>query len=70
MLSNVKSIVSDPDKGVQVARSFVMVQITPNFNQYAVVVKGWPDLCIESYGERGHARSSMGLELNCFDGVV
>jgi enamine deaminase RidA (YjgF/YER057c/UK114 family) len=60
MLTNVKSIIGDLDKVTHVVKIFGMVQATPDFNGYA-----------QLYGEAGkHARSSMGVGRNPFDGVV
>ena len=71
MLTNVKSIIGDLDKIVHVVKIFGMVQATPEFNQYAQVVNGCSDLLVELFGEAGkHARSSMGVGRNPFDGVV
>ena len=48
-----------------------MVQATPQFNDYAKIVNGCSDLLVELYGEAGkHARSSMGVTRNPFDGVI
>jgi enamine deaminase RidA (YjgF/YER057c/UK114 family) len=71
MLTNVKSIIGDLDKVTHVVRVFGMVQATPEFNGYAQVVNGCSDLLVELYGEAGkHARSSMGVTRNPFDGVI
>ncbi len=71
MLTNVKSIVGDLDKVVHVVKILGMVQATPDFNQYAQVVNGCSDLLVELYGDAGrHARTSMGVGRNPFDGVV
>jgi enamine deaminase RidA (YjgF/YER057c/UK114 family) len=71
MLTNVKSIVGDLDKVTHVVKVLGMVQSTPEFNQYAQVVNGCSDLLVELYGDAGrHARSSMGVTRNAFDGVV
>ena len=71
MLTNVKSIVGDLDKVVHVVKVLGMVQATPEFNQYAQVVNGCSDLLVELYGDAGrHARTSMGVGRNPFDGVV
>ena len=71
ILTNVKSVIGDLDKVVHVAKVFGMVQATPEFNQYAQVVNGCSDLLMELYGEAGrHARTSMGVARNPFDGVV
>lgn len=71
MLTNVKSIIGDLDKIVHVVKIFGMVQATPDFNQYAQVVNGCSDLLVELFGEAGkHARSSMGVGRNPFDGAV
>ena len=71
MLTNVKSIIGDLDKIVHVVKVFGMVQATPDFNQYAQVVNGCSDLLVELFGDAGkHARSSMGVGRNPFDGVV
>ncbi|MDA1036643.1 MAG: RidA family protein [Chloroflexi bacterium] len=71
MLTNVKSIIGDLDKIVHVVKILGMVQATPDFNGYAQVVNGCSDLLVELYGEAGkHARSSMGVVRNPFDGVV
>ena len=71
ILTNVKSVVGDLDKVTHVVKVFGMVQSTPDFNQYAQVVNGCSDLLVEIYGEAGkHARTSMGVARNPFDGVV
>jgi len=71
MLTNVKSIIGDLDKITHVVKIFGMVQATADFNQYAQVVNGCSDLLVELYGDAGkHARSSMGVARNPFDGVV
>jgi enamine deaminase RidA (YjgF/YER057c/UK114 family) len=71
MLSNVKSIIGDLDKVTHVVKILGMVQSTPDFNQYAQVVNGCSDLLVELYGENGkHARSSMGVPNNPFNGVI
>jgi enamine deaminase RidA (YjgF/YER057c/UK114 family) len=71
MLTNVKSVVGDLDKVKHVVKVFGMVQATAEFNQYALVVNGCSDLLVELFGENGkHARSSMGVTRNPFDGVV
>jgi enamine deaminase RidA (YjgF/YER057c/UK114 family) len=71
MLTNVKSIIGDLDKVTHVVKISGMVQATPDFNGYAQVVNGCSDLLVELYGEAGkHARSSMGVGRNPFDGVV
>jgi enamine deaminase RidA (YjgF/YER057c/UK114 family) len=71
MLSNVKSLIGDLDKVTHVVKVTGMVQVTPEFNQYALVVNGCSDLLVELYGDRGrHARTSMGVTRNPFDGVV
>ena len=71
MLTNVKSIIGDLDKITHVVKVFGMVQATPEFNGYAQVVNGCSDLLVELYGEAGkHARSSMGVTRNPFDGVI
>tara|TARA_Y100001936_G_scaffold242362_1_gene279515 strand:- start:3755 stop:4240 length:486 start_codon:yes stop_codon:yes gene_type:complete len=71
ILSNVKSIIGDLDKITHVVKIFGMVQATIDFNEYARVVNGCSDLLVELYGENGkHARSSMGVARNPFDGVV
>ena len=71
ILTNVKSVIGDLDRVVHVVKVFGMVQSTPDFNQYAQVVNGCSDLLMELYGEAGrHARSSMGVARNPFDGVV
>ena len=54
ILSNVKSIIGDLDKITLVVKIF-----------------GCSDLLVELYGEAGkHARSSMGVTRNPFDGVI
>ncbi len=71
MLSNLKSIIGDLDKVTHVVKISGMVQAAPDFNQYAQVVNGCSDLLVELYGENGrHARTSMGVTRNAFDGVV
>ena len=71
MLSNVKSIVGDLDKVTHVVKILGMVQAAPDFNQYSQVINGCSDLLVELYGERGrHARTSMGVTRNPYDGVV
>ena len=71
MLTNLKSIIGDLDKVTHVVKIFGMVQAIPDFNQYAQVVNGCSDLLVELYGEAGkHARSSMGVARNPFDGIV
>ena len=71
MLSNVKSIIGDLDKVTHVVKVLGMVQATPDFNGYAQVVNGCSDLLMELYGKAGrHARTSMGVTRNAFDGVV
>jgi enamine deaminase RidA (YjgF/YER057c/UK114 family) len=71
MLTNVKSIVGDLDKVTHVVKVLGMVQSAPEFNQYAQVVNGCSDLLVELYGDNGrHARTSMGVTHNPFDGVV
>jgi enamine deaminase RidA (YjgF/YER057c/UK114 family) len=71
MLTNVKSIIGDLDKITHVVKVFGMVQATPEFNGYAQVVNGCSDLLVELYGEAGkHARTSMGVTRNPFDGVI
>jgi enamine deaminase RidA (YjgF/YER057c/UK114 family) len=71
ILTNVKSIIGDLDKITHVVKVLGMVQATPEFNQYAQVVNGCSDLLVELYGEAGkHARTSMGVTRNPFDGVV
>ena len=71
VLTNVKSLVGDLDKVTHVVKVFGMVQATPDFNQYGQVVNGCSDLLVELYGERGkHARTSMGVSHNPFDGAV
>jgi enamine deaminase RidA (YjgF/YER057c/UK114 family) len=71
MLSNVKSLIGDLDKVKHVVKVFGMVQASPEFNEYARVVNGCSDLLVELYGENGrHARSSMGVTRNPFDGAV
>ncbi len=71
MLSNVKSIIGDLDKVTHVVKVLGMVQATPDFNDYAKVVNGCSDLLMELYGEAGrHARTSMGVVRNPFDGTV
>jgi enamine deaminase RidA (YjgF/YER057c/UK114 family) len=71
VLTNVKSIIGDLDKVTHVVKIFGMVQATSDFNGYAQVVNGCSDLLAELYGEAGkHARSSMGVGRNPFDGVV
>ena len=71
MLTNVKSIIGDLDKVTHVVKVLGMVQATPEFNQYAQVVNGCSDLLVELYGDAGrHARTSMGVGRNPFDGVV
>ena len=71
ILSNVKSIIGDLDKITHVVKIFGMVQATPQFNDYAKIVNGCSDLLVELYGEAGkHARSSMGVIRNPFDGVI
>jgi enamine deaminase RidA (YjgF/YER057c/UK114 family) len=70
MLSNLKSVIGDLDNVVHVVKIFGMVQATAEFNDYAKVVNGCSDLLMELYGEAGrHARSSMGVARNPFDGV-
>lgn len=71
ILTNVKSIIGDLDKVTHVVKIFGMVQATSEFNGYAQVVNGCSDLLVSLYGEEGkHARSSMGVGRNPFDGVV
>jgi enamine deaminase RidA (YjgF/YER057c/UK114 family) len=71
ILTNVKSIIGDLDKITHVVKVFGMVQATPEFNGYAQVVNGCSDLLVELYGEAGkHARTSMGVTRNPFDGVI
>ena len=71
MLSNVKSLIGDLDRVTHVVKLTGMVQATAEFNEYAQVVNGCSDLLVELYGESGrHARSSMGVTRNPFDGVV
>ena len=71
MLTNVKSIIGDLDKITHVVKVFGMVQATSEFNGYAQVVNGCSDLLVELYGEAGkHARTSMGVTRNPFDGVI
>ena len=71
VLTNVKSIIGDLDKITHVVKVFGMVQATPEFNGYAQVVNGCSDLLLELYGEAGrHARTSMGVTRNPFDGVI
>ena len=71
ILTNVKSIVGDLDKVSHVVKVFGMVQATLDFNQYGQVVNGCSDLLVELYGEAGkHARTSMGVAHNPFDGAV
>ena len=71
ILTNVKSLIGDLDKVTHVVKVFGMVQSTPDFNQYGQVVNGCSDLLVELYGEAGkHARSSMGVAHNPFDGAV
>lgn len=71
MLSNVKSLIGDLDNVVQVVKVSGMVQAEESFNQYAQVVNGCSDLLVELWGDAGkHARGSMGVIRNPFDGVV
>ena len=71
VLTNVKSIIGDLDKVTHVVKIFGMVQAAPSFNEYAQVVNGCSDLLVALYGDAGkHARSSMGVGRNPFDGVV
>ena len=71
MLTNVKSIIGDLDKITHVVKVSGMVQATSGFNEYAQVVNGCSDLLVELYGEAGkHARTSMGVTRNPFDGVI
>ncbi len=71
MLTNVKSIIGDLDKVTHVVKVLGMVQSSPDFNDYAQVVNGCSDLLVELYGDQGrHARTSMGVARNPFDGVV
>ncbi len=71
MLTNVKSIIGDLDKVTHVVKVLGMVQSSPDFNGYAQVVNGCSDLLVELYGEQErHARTSMGVARNPFDGVV
>ena len=71
ILTNVKSVVGDLDNVTHVVKVFGMVQSTPGFNQYGQVVNGCSDLLMELYGEQGkHARTSMGVAHNPFDGAV
>ena len=71
ILSNLKSIIGDLDQVSHVVKIFGMVQASPEFNEYAKIVNGCSDLLVDLYGEAGkHARSSMGVERNPFDGVV
>ena len=71
ILSNLKSIIGDLDQVSHVVKIFGMVQASPEFNEYAKIVNGCSDLLVDLYGEAGkHARSSMGVGRNPFDGVV
>ncbi len=71
MLSNLKTVIGDLDNVVHVVKVFGMVQSTPDFNDFAKVVNGCSDLLMELYGDAGrHARSSMGVARNPFDGTV
>ena len=71
LLARMKAELGDLDKVTHVVKILGMVQSTPDFNQYAQVVNGCSDLLVELYGENGkHARSSMGVPNNPFDGVV
>ncbi|MEE8518361.1 MAG: RidA family protein [Dehalococcoidia bacterium] len=71
MLTNVKSVIGDLDKVVHVVKVLGMVQATPEFNEYARVVNGCSDLLVELFGDDGrHARTSMGVARNPFDGVI
>jgi enamine deaminase RidA (YjgF/YER057c/UK114 family) len=71
MLTNVKSVIGDLDKVVHVAKVLGMVQATAAFSDYAKVVNGCSDLLVELFGDKGrHARTSMGVVRNPFDGVV
>ena len=71
ILTNLKSVIGDLDQVAHVVKVSGMVQATDEFNEYAKVVNGCSDLFVEIFGDAGkHARGSMGVTRNPFDGVV
>ena len=71
ILTNLKSVIGDLDRVAHVVKVSGMVQATEDFNEYAKVVNGCSDLFVEIFGDAGkHARGSMGVTRNPFDGVV
>ncbi len=63
MLGSLKRALGDLDRVTAWLRSFGMVNATPEFNRYPVVINGFSELILELYGpERGdHARSAVGM---------
>jgi enamine deaminase RidA (YjgF/YER057c/UK114 family) len=71
ILTNLKSVIKDLGRVTHVVKVSGMVQATEDFNEYAKVVNGCSDLFVEIFGDAGkHARGSMGVTRNPFDGVV
>src|SRR5262249_4171220 len=63
MISTVKDVVGDVDRGAKVMRIFGMVNSAPNFERQSAVIDGASDLFFEVFGpEIGqHARVAIGV---------
>ena len=63
MLASLKAELGDLDRIVAWLRVFGMVNASPTFTNYPVIINGFSDLIVDLYGaERGrHARSAVGM---------